>query len=223
VWLRAVWKHVRTGGMHLSSLTKAKRSLYQPKAGIDHVSDWTAGFDPLRTFGVGDGSSSRCSEAEVRLTLDDAKTRHRSFDHLVGGPRSDDAPSLSSCPRGEAIVCERGGHASEPCPGSSEGFIGDATTYTIQFCCSDATFQASALVWVGCAVVNPGGVNLATTACQPTRTRAVESIRRDAHHCAPPGSFHQYQGAILRRLPRLPQVERRRSRSAMIAPPSYRG
>jgi hypothetical protein len=107
VWLRAVWKHVRTGGMHLSSLTKAKRSLYQPKAGIDHVSDWAAGFDPLRTFGVGDGSSSRCSEAEVRLTLDDAKTRHRSFDHLVGGPTSDDFPSLSSC-HGEKLSCVSG-------------------------------------------------------------------------------------------------------------------
>src|ERR1700730_14517106 len=76
--------------------------------------------------------------------------------------------SLSSCHE-ERLVCERGGHASEPRPGSSEGFIGDATTYTIQFCCSDPTFQSSALVWVGCAVVNPGGVNFETTSwiCLP--------------------------------------------------------
>src|ERR1700736_5890429 len=77
--------------------------------------------------------------------------------------RNDCVPEPLLVPRGEAIVCERGGHTSEPRRGLSEGFIGDATTHTIQFCCSDATFQASALVWVGCAVVNPGGVNLATT------------------------------------------------------------
>jgi hypothetical protein len=43
------------------------------------------------------------------------------------------------------------------------GIFGDATTYGIQFCCSDPTFQSSALVWAGWAVVNPGGVNFETT------------------------------------------------------------
>ena len=41
--------------------------------------------------------------------------------------------------------------------------------YTIQFCCSDPTFQSSALVWVGWGVVNPGGVNFESTSwiCLP--------------------------------------------------------
>jgi hypothetical protein len=33
----------------------------------------------------------------------------------------------------------------------------------IQWSCSDATFQSSALVWVGWGSVNPGGVNCETT------------------------------------------------------------
>jgi hypothetical protein len=92
-----------------------------------------------------------------------AKTRHRSFDHLVSAGEERLRPRASPRATRRGYRVSGGAHASEPRPESSEGFIDDAATYTIQFCCSDPTFQSSALVWVGWGVVNPGGVNFETT------------------------------------------------------------
>jgi len=51
----------------------------------------------------------------------------------------------------------------EAAPTILKGIVDAEATAAVQFCCSYATFQSSALVWVGTGPEAPGGVNCETT------------------------------------------------------------